>query len=172
MCIRDRAFEFVLSLTRSKLSPGSKYCSFDWLVKLPYAEPISKTISPICTTKGPIFPIKPLLAEIWLLNLYVFQPLFLSSKSTIDIKSPSWLIGWLDVNCSLLNFFSLLYSTHFNEAFNEGICLLKLQDAREMQRRINVNKNQKLVYIWSNCSFKTFSPSKNPKMGVLSKLSI
>jgi len=23
------AFEFVLSLTRSKLSPGSKYCSFD-----------------------------------------------------------------------------------------------------------------------------------------------
>jgi len=46
----------------------------------------------------------------------------------------------------LLNFFSLLYSIHFNEAFNEGICLLKLQAAREMQRRINANKNQKLVY--------------------------
>ena len=58
------AFEFVLSLTRSKLSPGSKYCSFDSLVKLPNAEPISKTINPICTTRGPIFPIKPLLAEI------------------------------------------------------------------------------------------------------------
>jgi len=40
-----------------------------------------------------------------------------------------------------------LYSIHFNEAFNEGICLLKLQAARAMQRRINVNKNQELVYI-------------------------
>ena len=35
----------------------------------------------------------------------------------------------------------------FNEAFKEGICLLKLQAAREIQRRINANKNQKLVYI-------------------------
>ena len=33
-------------------------------------------------------------------------------------------------------------SINFNEAFNEGICLLKLQAEREMQRRINANKKQ------------------------------
>ena len=78
-------FEFKLSFIKSKLSPIFKYFSSDWVVKFPYAEPMSKIISPIWTTIGPNFPTKPFLADIRFLNFEIPQPFFLSKVSAFAI---------------------------------------------------------------------------------------